>query len=135
MYNTLVIFITYTYIGPPIINFISSHTVVSEGKEVNLSCTATNDDDARDPLQIMWFNPDGMKIDSKITHVSIHYINHTALGQLQSVLSFHSVNRSDDGEYTCKAFNHIESHTEPKITLTVQCKLSFVCSQMSCFVV
>ena len=127
--------IYYVYIGPPIINFISSHTVVSEGKEVNLSCIATNNDDARDPLHIMWFNPDGMKIDSKIMHVSIHYINHTALGQLQSVLSFHSVNRSDDGEYTCKAFNHIESHTEPKITLTVQCKLSFVCSQMSCFVV
>ena len=127
----MVIFI----IGPPIINFISSHTVVSEGKVVNLSCIATNDDDARDPLHIMWLNPDGMTIDSKITHLSIYYINHTALGQLQSVLSFHSVNRNDDGEYTCKAFNHIESDTEVKINLTVQCKLPFVCSQMSCFVI
>ena len=121
-------------IGPPIIRFISSHTVVSEGKEVKLSCIAANDDDAKDPLYIVWLNPDGMKIDSNTTRLSIHYINHTVSGQLQSILSFHSVNRSDDGEYTCQAFNHIYTHTEVKINLTVQCKLPFVCSQISCFV-
>ena len=81
----------------------------------------------------MWLNSDDMKIDSNTTHLSVYYINHTALGQLQSVLSFHSVNRSDHGEYTCKAFNHIESHTELKTNLTVECKLLILCSQVSCF--
>ena len=113
-------------LGPPIINFISSHTVVSEGKEVKLSCIVTNDNDAKDPLHIQWLNPTGVKIQSNATHTSIHYTNNTVLGQLQSVLLFHSANRSDDGEYTCQAFNHIKSHTKLKTNLTVECKFSLV---------
>ena len=110
--------------GPPVINFISTHTVVSEGKEVKLSCIATNDDDAEDPLHIVWHNPDGVKIVSNTTRLSIRYINHTVSGQVESVLSFYSVNRSDDGEYTCEAFNHLKSHAKMKTNLTVECKLS-----------
>ena len=110
-------------LGPPIINFISSHMVVSEGKEVNLSCIATNDDDARIPLHIRWLNPDCMKIESNTAHLSIHYVNHTVSGQLESILSFYSVNRSDDGEYTCRALNRKRFYTEMKINLTVECKL------------
>ena len=110
--------------GPPVINFISTHTVVSEGKEVKLSCVVTNDDDAEDPLHIVWHNPDGVKIVSNTTHFSIRYINHTVSGQLESVLSFYSINRSDDGEYICKAFNHLKSHAKIKTNLTVECKLT-----------
>lgn len=113
-------------LGPPVINFISSNTIAFEGKEVKLSCIAANDDEAEDPLYIQWLNPDGVKIDSNTTHYSIHYINHTVSGQLQSVLSFNSVNRTDDGEYTCQAFNHIKYLTEWKTNLTVECKLPLV---------
>ena len=114
-------------LGPPIIKFISSHPVVSEGKEVNLSCIASNDDDARGPLHIVWLTPDGVRIVSNGLHLSVHYINHTVSGQVESILSFHSVNRSDDGEYTCQAFNRKVNRRKPyakrKTNLTVECKL------------
>ena len=131
-------FVQYTshiyYIGPPIISFISSHTVVFKGKPAKLSCIASNDDDAKDPLYFQWLNSDGVKIVSNTTHLSVHYINHTVSDQLESVLSFHSVNRSDDGEYTCQAFNDVKCHTEMKTNLTVECKLPFMCSQLRSFV-
>ena len=109
-------------LGLPIINFISSHAVVSEGKEVNLSCIATNDDDARKLLHIRWLNPDCVKIESNTAHLSIRYVNHTVSGQLESILSFYLVNRSDNGEYTCQAFNRRRFYTEKKTNLTVECK-------------
>ena len=127
----LTLIVQYTghiyYVGPPTIGFISSHTVVSKGKPTKLSCIASNDDDAKDPLHFQWLNSDGVKIVSNTTHLSVHYINHTVSGQLESVLSFHSVNRSDDGEYTCQAFNRKVNRRKPyakrKTNLTVECKL------------
>ena len=85
-------------------------------------------------MYFQWLNSDGVKIVSNTTHLSVHYINHTVSGQLESVLSFHSVNRSDDGEYTCQAFNDVKCHTEMKTNLTVECKLPFMCSQLRSFV-
>ena len=85
-------------------------------------------------MHFQWLNPDGVKIVTNTTHLSIQYINHTVSGQLESVLLFYSVNRSDDGEYTCQAFNDIKCHTEMKINLTVECKLPFICSQLGSFV-
>ena len=98
--------------------------VVSEREEVKLSCIATNDEDAEDPLRIHWINPSGVTIESNGTNVFIYNEHNNVLGQLQSVLSFYSVNYSDDGEYTCQAFNHIKSRTELKTNVTVQCKSS-----------
>lgn len=95
--------------------------VALEGKEVKLSCIASNDNDAEDPLYIQWLNPNGVIIQSNATHLSIHNTNNTVSGQLQSVLTFHSVNRSDDGEYTCQAFNHIKSYMKLKTRLTIEC--------------
>ena len=90
-----------------------------------MSCIATNDEDAEDSLHIHWINPSGVAIESNGTNVFIYNEQHNnVLGKLQSVLSFYSVNRSDGGEYTCQAFNHIKSRTELKTNLTVQCKSS-----------
>ena len=108
-------------LGPPIITFISPHTIVSEGKEAKLSCIVTNDEDAEDPLHIQWLSPNGVQIESNKAHPSIRNTNNTILGQLQSVLSFYSANRSDNGEYACQAFYHIKSYAKSKTNLTVEC--------------
>ena len=71
----------------------------------------------------MWLNNDGVKLFPNAAHLSINYANHTVLSKLESILSFYSVNRSDDGEYTCHAFNHRKFYTEMKTNLTVECKL------------
>ena len=45
MYNT----------GPPIIKFITNHTVSPEGDKVSLICSTVNDVDSIHPLQIYWY--------------------------------------------------------------------------------
>ena len=42
---------------------------------------------------------------------------------LNSTLLLNPVNRTDDGVYTCRAFNRNDSFSESKTTLTVQCML------------
>ena len=87
-----------------------------------MSCIVTNDKDAEDPLHIQWLDPDGVQIKTNATHLLVHNTNSTVLGQLHSVLLFYSVDRSDSGEYACQVFNHINSHTNLKTSLTVECK-------------
>ena len=105
--------------GPPIIKFISNQTTSPEGDKVNLICSVVNDVDAIHPLQINWYKgdklvmPDGKRI-----------ILHNEGGRcLNSTLLLDPVNRTDDGKYTCRAFNRNDSFSESKTTLTVQCML------------
>jgi len=42
-------------------------------------------------------------------------------GKKESSLTFHSINRTDDGQYTCKAAN-LAGHDEKHVTLVVNCK-------------
>ena len=92
-----------------------------EGNKVNLICNATNDVDATDPVQISWYygtliiTPDG-------EYVMVNNIRDNATGQMNSVLSFDSVNYTNDGVYICRAFNHPLSFTENRIQLTVECE-------------
>ena len=60
--------------------------VVSEREEVELSCIATNNKDAEDPLHIHWINPSGVTFKSNQTNLFIYNESNGALGQLQLVL-------------------------------------------------
>ena len=91
--------------------------MASEGDKVNLICSVVNDVDAIHPLLINWYKgnklvmPDGKRI---ITHDEGDRC-------LSSTLLLDPVNRTDDGVYTCGAFNRHDSFSESKTTLTVQC--------------
>ena len=106
--------------GPPIIEFISNDTLSPEGEKVNLICSAVNDVDAIYPLQIYWykgnklFTPNGR-------HIILYNETDDATRQFNSTLLLDPVNRTDDGVYTCQAFNRNDSFSESKTTLTVQC--------------
>ena len=88
-------------------------------------CNATNDADAIHALQIKWYDSHGKEIQEDKTHI-IHNINDLTTGQLQSVLFFDPVDRTDRQVYTCKAFNHPESYVEAKSQLSVECKIYLV---------
>ena len=91
-----------------------------EGDKVNLICSAVNDVDAIHPLQIYWYKgsklvmPNGRRI-------LLYNETHNATRQLNSTLLLDPVNRTDDGMYTCRAFNRNDSFSELKTTLTVLC--------------
>ena len=93
-------------------------------------CSATNDDDAINPLMIVWFNAKGMKLESNHKHILVRSTTDPVTGQVQSVLLFDPVNYTDSGEYTCHAFNDNDCYTEAKIILTVKCK--FVSLSLFC---
>ena len=83
-------------------------------------CNAINDIDAIHPLQIYWYKgnvtPNG-------SHIILYNEIDNATKQLKSTLLFDPVNRTDDGVYTCHAFNRNDSFAKSKTTLTVQCML------------
>ena len=89
-------------------------------------CNATKDPDATDPVQVSWYygallvKPDG-------ENVVINSERNNATGEIHSVLSFYSVNYTNDGVYVCQVFNHPLSFTENKIQLTVECELHRLC--------
>jgi len=108
--------INYTYIyaslGPPI-NF-SNHIVLLEAQKVNLICIAADPIHSR---QINWYkgNNSVMPDDNRI----ILYDEPAKC--LNSTLLIDPVNRTDDGIYTCRAFNHNGSFSESRINLTIEC--------------
>ena len=110
-------------LGKPLILDISSNRVSLEGSKVNLSCNATNDPDAVHPLHVYWYNSDGNQVTSDGEHVLVYNHTDSSSGQVQSVILFDHVNRSDDGTYTCRAFNDPNSTTDMNTTLTVECTL------------
>ena len=116
------VFCSIVFLAAPSITYYSPATVAFEGNKVDLICNATNDADATDPVQISWYygtliiKPDGESM-------MVNNIRDNTTGQIHSMLSFDSVNYTNDGVYTCQAFNHPLSFTENKIQLTVECEL------------
>ena len=106
--------------GPPIMKFISNDTMSPEGDKVNLICSAVNDVDAIYPLQICWYKGNKL-VTPNGRHIILYNETDNATRQLNSTLLLDPVNRTDDGVYTCQAFNRNDSFSELKTTLTVQC--------------
>jgi len=109
----------FHFAGQPTITFISNDTVSLEGKEIYLVCNATNDPDALDPLLVYWYDSEGTQVDK---HITAYNITDKVADMAQSVLKFTAIRRSDDGIYTCRAYNDPESHTERKAILNIECK-------------
>ena len=118
----LVISYSIYNIGPPIIKFISNHTMSPEGDKVNLICSAVNDVDAIHPLQIYWYKGNKL-VTSNGSHIILYNETDNATRQLNSTLLLDPVNRTDNGVYTCRAFNRNDSFSESQTNLTVQCML------------
>ena len=122
MLNSLIPIICLCILAPPIINYYSPAIVTFEGNEVELVCSATNDVDAINPVQVSWYyrsmliKPDG-------ENVVINNTRDNATDEIHSVLSFNSINFTNDGVYTCRAFNNPQSFTENQIKVTVECEL------------
>ncbi len=102
---------------------ISNSTVSLEGDKINLLCTAINDAHANYSLQINWFKGNKLIIPER---KRILLYNETVKDsrQLKSTLTFDVVNPTDDGVYTCRAFNHPDLYSESKINLIIECELA-----------
>ena len=109
-------------LGPPTITFISSYTVSLEGDNFNLSCTAINDVHANYSLQINWYKANKL-ITPNRKHVLLHNETTKDSRQVKSTLLLDPVEPTDDGVYTCQAFNHPDLFSESKINLTVECEI------------
>ena len=91
-----------------------------EGDKISLICSAVNDADSIHPLQIYWYKENKL-VTRNWKHIILYNETDNASRQLNSTLLLDPVNRTDDGVYTCRAFNHNDSFSESKTTLTVQC--------------
>ena len=89
-----------------------------EGDKVNLLCIVKNDPHANYSLQVKWYKgnklitPDGKRI----------IIRNKSSRRLKSTLVFNPVNPTDDGVYTCRAFNHPNLYSKLRINLAVECE-------------
>ena len=93
-----------------------------EGNNISLVCVAINDIDAIHSLQISWYKGNEHVI-SNGKHILLYNKADNVSRQLSSTLLFDPVSRTDDGEYTCQAFNHNDSFSEAKTILSVQCRV------------
>ena len=109
------------YSGSPNITYCTNGIVVLEGEKINMVCNATNDGDAIDPVQISWYNGTKLlKSDEK--DIIIRNKHYAVTDQIHSMLVLDNVNKTDDGEYVCRAYNNPLCYTEFKINLTIECK-------------
>ena len=113
-------------VGPPVISFINNNIISLEGDRVKLLCIATNDIRANYSLQINWYRGNELIMPNG-KHILLHNDTHKHSNQLKSTLVFNPVNRTDNGEYTCRAFNHPDLYSELKTNLTVECKNPIFC--------
>ena len=110
-------------VGPPTVYCINNHTVSVEGDRATLICTAINDVDANDSLQVNWYKGDQL-VTPNGKHITVHNKSDKSSGQLNSTLSLDPVNRSDYGIYTIRVFNDHNSYSESRINLTIQCMVA-----------
>ena len=93
-----------------------------EGNKVTLTCDAINDVDAIDPLTVVWYSPNGVQLKSDGNKIVIYNEADQVTDRIKLFLLLDPVNRTNDGEYTCHAFNNKECYTESNANLTVECK-------------
>ena len=117
----------FLVVGSPTINYISSPQTTVEGNKTNLTCYATNDEDAVEYLQILWYKTKDKVIITGQQDAVLEKSKTNITTRLQSTISFDSIGRNDDGEYTCQAFNHPQLYTELMTSVTVECKSKAMC--------
>ena len=110
------------FVGPPIVTFISNHTVSLEGDKVKLLCIVINDAHANYSIQINWYKGNDLIVPNG-KHVLLYNETTKASKQLKSSLLLDVVNSTDDEVYTCQAVYHPDSHSESQVNLTVECKM------------
>ena len=91
-----------------------------EGNKINLICSAINDVDAIHPLQIYWYKGNKV-VTPNGKYIILYNETDNASRLVNSTLLLDPVNHTDDGVYTCRAFNRNDSSSESNTTLTVQC--------------
>ena len=103
-----------------------------EGNKTRLVCNATNDADAVNEVQITWFYKNLTSIYPVVPDNNRVRIDNKNLSsrQLHSKLILDPINRTDEGEYICKARNHPQSSTESSTRVTIKSK--FTCSFSLC---
>ena len=100
---------------------------------MNLLCTAINDIHTNYLLQINWYKGNEL-IRQKQKRILIYNIENVISRQLTSSLLFDPIKYADDGEYTCRAFNHPDSYSEAKTTLTVECEVATIHNYMHTYI-
>ena len=105
-----------------------------ERVKVNLICSVVNDVDAIHPLQIYWYKGNKLVIPNG-KNIILYDETDNASRLVNSTLLFDPVNRTDDGVYTCRAFNHNDSFSESNTTLIVQCMVVSCISKLVAIVI
>ena len=89
------------FVEAPQISFSKVESSYTEGLAVSITCTASGKPDP----DVQWIRNGNVESSVKKT----------------AVLTFSSINRTDDGQYTCKA-NNSAGNDEKHVTLVVHCK-------------
>ena len=85
----------------PKIEGLTVQSSYTEGSAVNITCSASGTPDP----DVQWIKNGNVKTSGKKT----------------AFLTFSSINRADDGQYTCRA-NNTAGNDENHVTLVVHCK-------------
>ena len=83
-------------------------------------CSAVNDVDAIHPVKINWYKGNKL-VTPKENHIILYNKTDSVSRHYISTLLFNPVEDTDDGMYTCRAFNDKDSFSELKTKLIVEC--------------
>ena len=73
-------------------------------------------------MQVQWYDSSDIQVISNESRIIVHTTTNRENGQVELVLLFDPVNRTDDGVYTCKAFNDPKCYAKANASLTVERK-------------
>ncbi|XP_065918156.1 contactin-3-like isoform X3 [Dysidea avara] len=108
---------TITVYGPPILQELPQQVHVVLGEEFQITCTATNDQDAPTNLMFSWEAPRGAEFNETTTDEDDSL---TASSTLHVI----SVTKSHGGKYACNVRNTRRANVDTSFTLIVEVKSS-----------
>ena len=111
--------------GPPLVEGLPQQLHAVLGKEFQITCTATNDQDAPMSLILSWTTPNGIDITPTDEHNGL---------TTTSTLHISNVTHNHGGVYQCTASNgeHQGNNVSVTSTLVVEGKNSFVVYMIVC---
>lgn len=99
LFKALYFIFTYISVPPHIIPFV--FPAIEEGSPLQISCNVQFGDL---PLSIMWLKEQVPLTASQAEHVKVYRVNEYTI-----ILAISSVLRTDSGNYTCVATNHVRT--------------------------